>query len=162
MPLLVAILLGLAAMALVAYPLIDTPISRRGRTTSDAGSIEAESVAKQALRDIDFDHRLGNLDASDYLALRDRYEERALAAMKARYDQERAGDALIDEQLAVMRSQDLSHADGRSAKTAKTAKAQSRTDTPARSDTPSPSVYPTSHARNTSSRKAGLSRRRGV
>jgi hypothetical protein len=105
LPLLVATLLGLSGIVIVIYPLLGL---EQGRDAAVAGepvseAAERERVAKRALRDVDFDYRLGNLDETDYLALRDRYEERALAALKTRYERERALDALIDEQLAALR-----------------------------------------------------------
>lgn len=123
MPLLVAALLGLAALALVVYPLMDTgSVRHAGGTAATHTALDAEAIAKQALRDVDFDRRLGNLEESDYQALRERYEERALAAMKARYDQERAADALIDARLAALRAPGAQRADERDEKAAKTAK----------------------------------------
>lgn len=105
-PLLLATLLGLAALLVVIQPLLVA--SRDGApeaaTTPLAESAEREQTAKQALLDVELDHRLGNLAAEDYAALRARYEERALAALKARYDAERALDATIDQQLARLRA----------------------------------------------------------
>src|SRR5215469_12160587 len=105
LPLLVAALLGLSGILIVIYPLLGL---EQGRDAALAGTpvseaAERERVAKRALRDVDFDYRLGNLDDTDYLALRDRYEDRALAALKTRYEREQALDALIDEQLAALR-----------------------------------------------------------
>ena len=113
--LLIAALMGLTALALVAYPLLG--IDRRGETIPFAGLADAagkrsgsgamsepESAARQALLDVDFDYRLGNLDAEDYSQLRERYEERALLGLKARYEREQALDAAILGQLAGMKS----------------------------------------------------------
>lgn len=170
MPLLVAALLGLAALALIVYPLVDTSRSWRDRNTPAAlATLDAEAGAKQALRDVDFDHRLGNLDEADYLALRARYEGRALAAMKARYDQERAADALIDERLAALQAASAPPADRRAEKVAKSAKSASAprgepaTDSAAgvaNGGNASPSA--TDRARRTPDDKPGLRRRRGV
>jgi hypothetical protein len=167
MPLLVAVLLGLAALALVVYPLVDTSSARRDRNTPAAlATLDAEAGAKQALRDVDFDHRLGNLDEADYLALRARYEGRALAAMKARYDQERAADALIDERLAALQTASAPPADRRAEKVAKSASAprgEPATDSAAgvaNGGAASPSA--SGRARRTPADKPGLRRRRGV
>lgn len=67
---------------------------------------ERESAARQALLDVDFDYHLGNLDEEDYTQLRDRYEERALVALKARYERERELDALIEKQLVALKARD--------------------------------------------------------
>jgi hypothetical protein len=103
MPLLIAILLGLAAAVITLYPLLGL------RRTSDvspaalAGLAERERLAKDALREVEFDYRLGNLEIPDYEDLRDRYEQRALAALKARYQREQELDALIERQLDILR-----------------------------------------------------------
>src|SRR5579871_840597 len=97
--LLIAVLLGLIAAMLVLYPLLG--LNRSGDTSVISGVTgdmsERERAAKQALLDIDFDYRLGNLDEEDYAGLRDRYEERALVALKARYEREQELDALIEQ-----------------------------------------------------------------
>ena len=107
MPLVIAILLGLSAAAIVVYPLLaSTPA-----TTADASpaalldASEREQSAKQALRDVDFDYRLGNLEPGDYATLREMYERHALVALKARVERERAADALIDRELVRLRAQ---------------------------------------------------------
>ncbi|HEY7094749.1 MAG TPA: hypothetical protein VH393_16315 [Ktedonobacterales bacterium] len=103
MPLLIAILLGLAAAVVTLYPLLGL---RRTSDVSPAaltGLAERERLAKDALREVEFDYRLGNLEAPDYEDLRDRYEQRALAALKARYQREQELDALIERQLDILR-----------------------------------------------------------
>jgi hypothetical protein len=103
MPLLIAILLGLAAAVVTLYPLLGL------RRTSDVSPAalsslaERERLAKDALREVEFDYRLGNLEQPDYEDLRDRYEQRALAALKARYQREQELDALIERQLDILR-----------------------------------------------------------
>jgi hypothetical protein len=112
-PLLLAVLLGAAALFIVVQPLLATDgreSAADAAVTPLADAIERERAAKQALLDVELDHRLGNLEGGDYAALRARYEERALAALKARYDTERALDAEIDQQLARLRAR---HADRR-------------------------------------------------
>jgi hypothetical protein len=103
MPLTIAALLGLSAALIVLYPLLGL----RGQTDDVAdGAVadvaERERAAKGALREVEFDHRLGNLENDDYVALRDRYESQALAALRSRYGRERELDALIDRQLEAL------------------------------------------------------------
>lgn len=108
MPLLIAALLALSAALVVAYPLLglDREAALEAEGAAElSGDAERERSAKLALRDVTFDYRLGNLDENDYVALRDRYERRALAAMKTRYDREQALDELIDRQLDALRMQ---------------------------------------------------------
>lgn len=107
MPLLIAALLGISAAIIVLYPLLglDRHIAAESASASAlTDDAERERSAKLALRDVDFDYRLGNLDEGDYIALRDRYERRALAALKTRYEREQALDALVDQQLAALRA----------------------------------------------------------
>jgi hypothetical protein len=109
--LLVAALMGLTALALVVYPLLgldrDGGDARLAGATGGVSEITPqESAARQALLDVDFDWRLGNLDQEDYSQLRERYEERALVGLKARYDREQQLDAAIERQLAGLRTGD--------------------------------------------------------
>src|SRR5262249_61563070 len=118
-----------------------------------------------ALHDVDFDHRLGNLDEADYATLRDRYEDRALEAMKARYDTERELDALIERQLASLRDQERA-AKGHAStprKTAKTAMSYATTAaTPARTARPStPPRRSGERSGESSTHQPDLHRRRG-
>ncbi len=67
----------------IAAPLSDQVFARR-RSGLSAGSEQREheyALALQALRELEFDHAMGKLDASDYHTLRERLEKRALAAM---------------------------------------------------------------------------------
>ncbi|MGE5333889.1 MAG: hypothetical protein ACM3N4_04250 [Nitrososphaerota archaeon] len=107
MPLLIAVLLGLSGLIVVIYPLLG--LERAASNTYADGPIaevaERERSARDALREVEFDHRLGNLDDADYQALRARYERRALAALKTRYQREQELDALIERQLDALRAQ---------------------------------------------------------
>jgi len=104
LPLLIAALLGLSGILVVIYPLLGLEQVRADAAAEPVFEVaDRERTAKRALRDVDFDYRLGNLDEEDYCALRQRYERRALAALKTRYEREQALDALIDEQLAALR-----------------------------------------------------------
>lgn len=106
MVLLLAALLGIAAAMIVLYPLLGLRRDPEGQLAAGLGDVgEPERAARGALREVEFDYRLGNLEAADYEALRGRYEERALAALQARYSRERALDALIDRQLAALRTE---------------------------------------------------------
>jgi hypothetical protein len=107
MPLFIAVLLGLSGLAVVLYPLLG--LEREASEATVVGPLtevaERERSARDALREVEFDHRLGNLDDSDYQALRDRYERRALAALKSRYQREQELDTLIEQQLDTLRAQ---------------------------------------------------------
>ena len=81
-----AILMITAVGLFIAAPLSDQVFARR----SSAISTESErrehehALALQALRELEFDQAMGKLDASDYRALREKLETRALAAMGGR------------------------------------------------------------------------------
>jgi len=103
MPIAIAALLGLTGLLIVLYPLlgIDPAAEPANREALERVS-EQEVSAKQSLRDVDFDRRLGNLDEDDYRDLRNRFEESALEAMKSRYERERELDLAIDRQLHAL------------------------------------------------------------
>lgn len=113
--LLIGALMGLTALVLVIYPLFGIDRSVTGAlhlpASRDSDALmgdmsERESAARQALVDVDFDYRLGNLDDEDYTQLRDRYEESALVALKARYEREHALDDVIGRQLVALKAED--------------------------------------------------------
>lgn len=118
MAILIAVILGLLALAFVAYPLFSgTPAleleeGAAAQPVKDAepkrdGSVsEQEAAAKAALQEVELDYQLGNIDEPDYQTMRERYMRRALVALKARYDEEQALDEMIEEQLRRMREQD--------------------------------------------------------
>ncbi len=81
-----AILLIIAVALFIAAPLIDPVFgSRRSVISAESERREHEhGQAIQALRDLEFDHAMGKLDAGDYRALRERLEIRELTAMSGR------------------------------------------------------------------------------
>jgi len=105
MPLLIAALMALSAALIVLYPLLG--LSREAAAqvapAQMADAAERERQARQALREVEFDYTLGNLESDDYEALRGRYEGRALAALKSRYQREQELDAQIERQLDALR-----------------------------------------------------------
>ncbi|GHO52935.1 hypothetical protein [Ktedonobacter robiniae] len=118
MAIVIALILGLLALAFVLYPLLRRSETRRSaaqivvseqveqsvqeRATTTEGQ---ETAAKAALQEVELDYQLGNIDEPDYRSMRERYMRRALVALKARYDQEQALDEMIEEQLRSMREQ---------------------------------------------------------
>ena len=106
MPLVIAALLGISALFIVIYPLLG--LERASAEGDERGQLadlaDRERAAKDALRDVEFDRQLGNLEEPDYEALRNRYERRALVALGARYRREQELDALIEQQLAELRA----------------------------------------------------------
>ena len=106
MPLLIAALLALSAALVVLYPLLGLSREAESLATTPgqvADAAEREQQARQALREVEFDYTLGNLESDDYETLRGRYEGRALTALKARYQREQELDAQIERQLDALR-----------------------------------------------------------
>ena len=129
MSIVVAILLGLLALAFVLYPLYRPAITRKGRPPGASKDMddgrhawglykpvseqeqqglqdEREQAARTALQEVELDFQLGNISETDYGLLRERYMRRALVALKSRYDREQELDTLIEVQLQKMREQD--------------------------------------------------------
>lgn len=117
MAIVIALILGLLALAFVLYPLLrrseaknsadqvapaQVELREQERATTTEGQ---ETAAKTALQEVELDYQLGNIDEPDYRSMRERYMRRALVALKARYDQEQALDEMIEEQLRSMREQ---------------------------------------------------------
>jgi hypothetical protein len=106
MPLFIAALLGLTGALIVIFPLLG--VSRERQASQQAGGelgevADRERQARQALREVELDYTLGNLESSDYDALRNRYERRALAALRTRYQREQELDAQIERELDTLR-----------------------------------------------------------
>ena len=113
---LIALVLGVLALAFVLYPLYrhrlvraeqstsaspssastkstgstvrQTPVDEEMAliTNSKLASLEHEQSARAAIQEVELDYQLGNISEADYRALRERYLRRALVAMKSRYD----------------------------------------------------------------------------
>jgi hypothetical protein len=112
MAILIAIALGLLALAFVLYPLLHrapeaAPATAANITGAEetAQPLEREQAARSALQEVELDFQLGNIEEPDYRALRERYMKRALVALKARYEREQGLDELIEEQLRTMKNQ---------------------------------------------------------
>lgn len=113
MPIIIAVFLGISALVVVCYPLLGLEAVPAAPESTDPLTevADRETQAKRALREVDFDHRLGNLEDADYETLRDRYEQRALEALRERYERERELDERIDRELTALRTgQGLSNA----------------------------------------------------
>lgn len=88
--LVIATAIGLLGVAWVLAPLA-RPRGAHDAVARGSASPEAtEALARDALREVEFDFRLGNLAAEDYDALRSRYEDRAIEAMRAQLASEAA------------------------------------------------------------------------
>lgn len=114
LPVLVAALLGIFALAFVLYPLYRrTPLKTAqvaSLTTPASSQVEREQTARTALQEVELDYQLGNLAEVDYRSLRTRYLRRAALAMKSRQEREQELDETIEEQLRKMKEND-GHAD---------------------------------------------------
>ncbi len=112
LPIFVALLLGVVALAFVLYPLYHRGLVKTPAAALEVGAVpssapaqmtEREQSARNALQEVELDYQLGNLAESDYRSLRERYTRRALLEMKSRYTREQELDALIEEQLQHMK-----------------------------------------------------------
>lgn len=105
-PLIIAALLGLTGALIVAFPLLGLTRGQPEAGAPDSlGEVsERERQARLALREVELDYTLGNLDSGDYDTLRGRYERRALAALRTRYQREQELDAVIERQLDALRA----------------------------------------------------------
>jgi hypothetical protein len=129
MAIVVAIVLALLALAFVLYPLYRQWEQGRAlpRTSEPKNSVvsaveadqepsvvsdtsgmldtpdEQEDAARSALQEVEFDYQLGNISEDDYDSLRERYMQRALVALKSRYEHEHEVDQDIEEQLRRLR-----------------------------------------------------------
>jgi hypothetical protein len=107
-PLIVGTLLALGAMAFVLAPLfrqLSVPRSTASLARDARADDEHENRerAVDALREIEFDRATGKLSDADYVALKTRYTEEALSAMRA---ETRQAATLTDDELeAIIRRQ---------------------------------------------------------
>jgi flagellar basal body-associated protein FliL len=108
LPILIAILLGVLALAYVLYPFYrrslssprssakqeksTLPLSSTGELAASNGDTDSEQEARTALQEIELDFQLGNISEADYRTLRERYLRRALVALKSRYDRQQELD----------------------------------------------------------------------
>jgi hypothetical protein len=111
MAIVIALALGLLALAFVLYPLlrrapeaVPVPATQLASAEEMAQPLEREQAARSALQEVELDFQLGNIEEPDYRALRERYMKRALVALKARYEREQELDDLIEEQLRAMKN----------------------------------------------------------
>jgi hypothetical protein len=109
LPIVVAILLGMFALAFVLYPIYHRTLFNTSQVTrlniSVNSQADNEQLARAALREIELDYQLGNLEETDYRSLHARYMRRAALAMKSRQEREQELDAIIEEQLHRLKEQ---------------------------------------------------------
>ena len=124
MAILLAVLLGLCALAYVLYPVYSHVLETRAgaeqlvaqgaseaiETSVDSNGMvqptDREQAARAALQEVELDFQLGNISPTDYNQLRERYTRRALVALKQRYEREQELDATIEEQVRQLRIQE--------------------------------------------------------
>ncbi len=110
----VAIALAFLSLAFVLYPLYrrppdHTPNHATQKSHAPGGDIEVqtleenEQTARDAVQEVELDYQLGNIEEMDYRSLRERYMQRAMIALKSRYEREQEIDAEIEEQLRKLK-----------------------------------------------------------
>jgi hypothetical protein len=75
----------LIAFAVVGWPLVSSPRGPRRQAAESSPSdklVGDRDAAYQAIKELDFEHDLGNLSESDYRTLRDRYRVEAAATLQ--------------------------------------------------------------------------------
>jgi hypothetical protein len=109
LPIFVAILLGMLALAFVLYPIFRRAPFNTSQVTllnlPANSQADREQSARMALQEVELDYQLGNLGDTDYRFLRTRYMRRAALAMKSLQEREQEFDALIEEQLRKLKEQ---------------------------------------------------------
>lgn len=98
-----AIMLIIAVALFVAAPLADYVLgshSADGAPEPD-GRARDRALAIQALRELEFDYAMGKLDDGDYSTLKQRLENRALAAMDTRQNAVQRLDLALPSPVAV-------------------------------------------------------------
>lgn len=81
--LLIGTALAVASLCYVLYPLFQTapPVAT---PPPRLATVEHEGSAVEALRELEFDRQTGKISDADYTALKARYTEEAVVAMRAR------------------------------------------------------------------------------
>lgn len=98
--LIVGTLLAVASLCYVLYPLFraEGAVAPRARDVS----APRQSLAIDALRELEFDRQTGKISDADYEPMKARYTEQALAVM-------RAGDARVCERCGPRPEQDAEY-----------------------------------------------------
>ncbi len=81
----VEVLLALAVMAAIGYPLFVKPSLAEGEVNEGDERhklLSAKEAAFVALKDLEFDYKTGKIDEADYASLKARYEAEAVRVMK--------------------------------------------------------------------------------
>ena len=109
LPIFVALLLGMFALAFVLYPIYRRAPFNASQATrlniSVNSQADREQTARTALQEVELDYQLGNLGETDYRSMRTRYMRRAALAMKSRHEREQELDAMIEEKLRLLKKQ---------------------------------------------------------
>jgi multidrug efflux pump subunit AcrB len=109
----IAIVLAFLSLAFVLYPLYrrtsdpssdQSAAAQKLRPTGDVETLEeSEQTARDAIQEVELDYQLGNITEPDYRGLRERYMQRAMVALKSRYENEQEIDEEIEEQLRKLK-----------------------------------------------------------
>jgi len=87
-------LLAAAALVFVGWPLIRARVGGGGRVEDAASPLERQKLdAYAAIKEVEFDRRMGKLSDEDFTALTQRYRQQALAAIAALEQAKRAETA---------------------------------------------------------------------
>ncbi len=96
-----ALLVTLAAFVFVAWPLVRR--SRLAGMDGESDLLMERDLAIEDLRELDFDHDLGNLSEEDHQRLREQSKRRAVAVLRRLQAQESHIDEEIEQAVAALR-----------------------------------------------------------
>jgi hypothetical protein len=100
---LLALLATMAAVAFAAWPLV----RRERRAELDAAEVNdlvsQRDLAIEDIRELDFDHDLGNLSEEDHQAMREQSKRRAVGILKQLQAQDSRIDEEIEQAVAALR-----------------------------------------------------------
>ena len=109
----IAIVLAFLSLAFVLYPLYrrtsdpapdQRVAAQKLPPARDVETLEeSEQTARDAIQEVELDYQLGNITEPDYRGLRERYMQRAMVALKSRYENEQEIDEEIEEQLRKLK-----------------------------------------------------------
>ncbi|MDP2949884.1 MAG: zinc ribbon domain-containing protein [Chloroflexota bacterium] len=84
---LVVLALMLAAFAVVSWPLLSSAKASEAEEVTTSGEwedmVDQRNAAYQAIKELDFEHELGNLSQQDYQSLREQYRTRAAGLLRS-------------------------------------------------------------------------------
>ena len=105
MALLLASLIVVAALALVAYPLLrrgEAPWQEEAQASAMRNLLDQRDTLYRVIQQLDFDKELGNIEEEDHRTMRSRYVRRAAAILREIDSRERDLEEEVDREVAAL------------------------------------------------------------